>query len=471
MHKSFPILPFVPRAGAAEPLPVRGAADAVVDLLLFGPDERRGADDPPRRAKDEIWLSSCDGIGLSERAHLAARETHAALFGAPKARALTHWFDELRRRLVAIWAAPGCEAVLAASPGEAEDVFLALARAAKAGPGVTIAAEAPERPAGGPPAGRSFPLRDRYGLALAPEQIDRAVAGSVAEAVAAGDDVVLQVADCSETGLARPSRAAVAALEQEFAGRLLVLIDARQMRAARETIAADLAAGRAVLLSGATFAGGPAGAAALLLPPALSERIKPFALGGALAAQSAALDWPPALRSRRRGAFAALADPGLGLRWEAALAELDAFFAIESAVRDEIEMAFWREIDRHLAAAPFLKAADFRPAASGAPTILPILTFDDHGRAIDAVRLRRALAGPPARSRRPAVHLGGPVALGRREALRLSPSAPQIIACAQRLRGGQNIAAAFQPLADDLLACFAAWSEAAQEAARAKADQ
>lgn len=474
MSRPFPTFSFAPGpARATAPARPdrstgRGGRDAVLDLLLFGPDERSGAKgDGPRHAAGEIWLSSCEAAALSARARRAAGDAHARVLGAKSARPLPLWFDELRRRLAGLFDAPDCKTALAASVAEAEFLFDALTRAASRRLVVHVAAAPPERPEGGPQA-QSFPLRDRYGLALPIEEIDAEASRQVADALASGADVALHLADCSETGLSGPSRACVARLERDFPERLTVLIDARQMRGAREALAADLAAGRAVLLSGSTFAGGPEGAAALLLPPAFVARIGAFDLPAPLAAQCAALDWPPALRDRLRGNFARIADPRIGLRWEAALAELEAFFAIDLGQRAAIASAFLREAHRHLAASPFLKAADFRVAGEGAPMLLPILTFDERGRAIKAEKLRCALADPAERldrgaTRRRPIHLGGSVAIGGRKALRLAPGAPQVNDVAERLAEGQTFSKAFQPFADDLRETFARWSELAHE--------
>ena len=464
MNRPIPTLPFAPGPTRAD----RDRGGAVLDLLLFGPNERSAeTGEGPRHAARDIWLSSCEAVGLSARAARAAGEAHASVFGAGAARALPQWFDDLRRRLAGLFDAPLCQTVLAASAAETAWLFDALARAASPRPIVHIAAAPPERPDGGPPA-RFFRLRDRYGLALPMEEIDAEAARQVGEAVASGADVALHGSDCSETGLSGPSRACIARMEQDFRGRLTVLVDARQMRGERETVAADLAAGRAILLSGATFAGGPKGAAALLLPPTFVGRIGAFELTGAFAACSAALDWPPILRERRRGDFALLADLRLGLRWEAALAELESFFAIEAGLRGAIAAAFSRELRHHLAASPFLKAADFRCAGDGAPVLAPILTFDERGRPIKAEKLRRALASPaeraaPRAARRLPVRVGAPVLIGARKALRLALSAPLVNDVAERFAAVETFDEAFQPLADDLEEAFTLWGELAHE--------
>jgi hypothetical protein len=331
---------------------------------------------------------------------------------------------------------------------------------------VHIAAAAPERPTEPGVEITALALRDRYGLPREAAHVDADVARLAEQAIAAGKDVVLHVADCSETGLAGPSRAVVGALAAGWPGRICVLVDARQLRCEPEQTAIDIAAGFAVLASGSTFAGGPSGASALLLPPALIERVGSFELADAPAAPSAAMDWPPRLRDRLRGEFATLADPGLGLRWECALAELEFYFAVGAELRAQVRAAFAREIHRHLAAATALKLTDCGWRAEDSRSLFPILTFDESGRALKPEPLRRALADPTARrggwtSRGRPVHLGGPLRIGARNALRLSLSAPLVSGVAERIGEGRSFAAAFQPLADDLLEAFALWSDLA----------
>ncbi len=237
------------------------------------------------------------------------------------------------------------------------------------------------------------------------------------------------------------------------------------MRCPREQIAADLDAGFVVLLSGSNFAGGPPFSGAILFPLPLADRLGAIALPGGLAGYSAALDWSPRLREKLQGDFSALANLGLGLRWQCALAELEAYFAIDIETRQRTGARFALELHAHLAASPHLRLidCDWRESLN-ARRIFPILTFDDRGRAFSAEKLHRALAEPAmrrgrrARDERP-IHLGAPVKIGEMDALRLSLSAPQINAVAERLREGQSFDAAFHPLSDDLAETFGRWNE------------
>lgn len=451
------------RGAAAFPAPAaKGAGSAALDHLLFGPGESTF----PAAGENAIRLSGGEGAAPPGRGRAAAERVYARLV-SDAAPALPHWFADLRSRLAVLFGTPGCDVVLAASDAGSELIFDALARAALARPVVHIAVAAPERPAEPGIEFTALALRDSYGLPREAALVDADAARLAEQAIAADKDVVLHVADCSETGLAGPSRAVAAALAAAWPGRICVMIDARQLRCEPEQTVLDLAAGFAVLMSGSTFGGGPAGASALLLPPGLSERIGAFDLPDAPTAQSASMDWPPRLRDRLRGEFATLADPGLGLRWESALAELEFYFAVGPELRAQVRVAFAREIHRHLAAAPALKLTDCGWRAEDSRSLFPILTFDDSGRALKPEPLRRALADPAARagrggtSRGRPVHIGAPLRIGARTALRLSLSAPLVSDVAERVGEGRSFADAFQPLADDLLEAFGLWSDLA----------
>jgi hypothetical protein len=506
---------------SASSAPAGGGGNALFETLLAsGGDERLVLDPktgrnslgiPAGPTGGEIFLSSATATAVSPRGKAAALRALDLTMRAKDGKTLPAWFDDIRQRLLELFAPPGGEIALCASGGEAELILLAMAQQILARPLTNLVVAPREAGAGNAAAdGRHFlgsapfsaevsrgaalagfdvagrriehiELRDRYGAPFEAAEIDLWVKERVTALIASGRDVLLHLADCSETGQSGPSRRAAAALQEAFPENLLVAVDAGQLRCSRETLRADLVAGCVVLLSGSKFAGGPPFSGAVLLPPALAARLKDMVLPEGLADYSAALDWSPYLRENLRGKFSTLANMGLGLRWECALAELEDYFALDAGLREQVAARFAQEIHAHLAASPQLKLADrdWRPNAQ-ARTIFPILTFDDRGGAISAEKLFRALRNPktspnarPGKRRKPTrldfershgqriIHLGGPVAIGEMQALRLCLGAPQVNDVARRVAEGQKFDYAFQPLADDLAEVFGRWNDLA----------
>lgn len=499
-------------APSSIPFAAPGRDSPLLESLLSSGGDERIAIDPrdgrsrygiaPGLPKNEIWLASSTASAISERGQAAARRALEQTTRESGARSLPAWFDDIRQRLLDLFAPPGAEIVLSASGSETELLLLAMAQSllkrplanlivapAETGRGVVLAADgrhflgsAPFAAevargaviAGFERAGRSVEtveLRDHYGVALDAEQVDKIVAVQVESLIANGRDVLLHLLDCSKTGRSGPTRDLAKALMAAHPDRVLVAVDACQLRCSREQIRADLEAGFAVMLTGSKFAGGPPFSGALLLPPALAARLDAVVLPEGLAAYTAALDWSARLRETLRGEFSTLANIGLGLRWECALAELEAYYGIDAETRQRIAARFAQEIHTHLAASPFLKLADWDWGVEAAPrTIFPIMTFDDRGVPLSAERLHRALRSPASRPERVArlgrlarlgraIHLGQPAPIGAMQALRVCLGAPQANAVAERLGKGHNFDYAFQPLADDLAEVFCLWNE------------
>jgi hypothetical protein len=203
----------------------------------------------------------------------------------------------------------------------------------------------------------------------------------------------------------------------------MVVVDACQLRCPPDAIRADLAQGFAVMITGSKCAGGPAFCGALLLPAALANRLAVRPPRGApLAPYSAALDWPPCLR------LAGLAHPanlGLGLRWSAALAEIEAFEATPAARGATLLAKFERSVRERVAADPGLELIDhgLRPEAPG---LIPVFHADGQ----DPRPVYEALARGDGGGR--PCHLGQPVMIGRKAALRVCASMPMITDAAER---------------------------------------
>ncbi|HEX7758414.1 MAG TPA: hypothetical protein VF459_02850, partial [Caulobacteraceae bacterium] len=310
-------------------------------LLTSGGDERLWIDPhtganrygvPDAPAPNELWFSSSTASAVSARGWAAAGAALANL-GDPAA-----WMDQIRGRLLALYGVPGAEAVLCASGTEAEFIALALARAIMAGrsgpPPLTNIVVAPCETGSGVPlaaAGRHFlastalaktslggapkagdrlagwdraaiavepvEIRTAAGAVIAPQDVDAAAERHARRALAAGRGVLLHILDQSKTGLSGVSRAAALAIASLDLERVLVVVDACQLRCDAAAVRADLAAGFAVMITGSKFAGGPPFAGALLLPPAWLRRLDALAIPPGLADYSAGLDWPASLRA------------------------------------------------------------------------------------------------------------------------------------------------------------------------------
>ncbi len=434
-------------------------------LIASGGDDRIWLDPTIRRnrygvpatpAPDELWFSSSTASAISPRGWTAAGEALEQLT-TPGRLSIAAFFDSLRQRLLALYGAAGAQAVLAASGTEAELATLCLALGLSGRP-VTNIVIAPAETGSGVPAAaagahfldraslggavakgqrlggwedaqvtlETVEIRSACGALRAQADVDQEAALKVDRAVAAGAFALLHVLDASKTGHMGVSRAAAAQILARNPERVLVVVDACQLRCPAADIRRDLEQGLAVMVTGSKFAGGPAFCGALLLPAGLVARLvqaKPA--GAALAPYSAALDWPSALRRPFASGLAHAANLGLGLRWSAALAEIEAYEAVPAAWRAAVLDDFDRSVRAHVDADRSLSLVD-RGAHRGVPGLAPILSSDG----ADPRAVYEALASGEG-GRRPC-HLGQPVAVGAALALRVCASMPMITDAAER---------------------------------------
>jgi hypothetical protein len=362
---------------AARALPLACPTDL---LLTLGGDERQvvdwntGLNSYGIDTRPTPWraaFGSCTASAPTFRAFDAARRLrltllHAALDGRLDEVVATETRD-MRATLLAslgIVAEPGTEVVLTPSGTDAEAVALAVALA-RGRPVHTIVVGSVEIGRGSPPAatgchfsptvpsGRAVvaghpidgvrpgdvtaaevPIRDDEGFVLAPEviaaHVDRAL-----DAAPPGR-VLLHVVEGSKTGIRAPLPEQVDQWEARYGATLDVVVDAAQMRIDQPTVAAHLAAGRMIIVTGSKLFGGPPFSGAVLLPPALADRVRvvPPTVTG-LADYLAEADVPPGLAGLR-----CVARPGVNLgllaRWAAALAEMRSFHSASWEIRDEV---------------------------------------------------------------------------------------------------------------------------------------
>ena len=484
----------------------RASAQPRLDLMLAsGGDERIWPDPITRRnrygtptppAVDEIWFSSSTAAAITECGYDAARRAFEKV--ARPGADLAGWFDDLRARINAQLGLPGVEVILTASGTEAEFAALAIARALlrrplanvivapdETGSGVPLAASGSHFAStaafeahvekGAPLAGwsrddvsvRRVDIRDASGRLRPAPEIDRAACAAAEQALRARRDVLLHVLDSSKTGRSGPSRAAAREMAASAGERVLVLVDACQLRCSFDQIRSDLAAGFLVMVTGSKFAGGPPFCGALLIPPDKVEKLRGLRLPQGFAAYAARCDWPGVFGEAFEEGDFAPANLGMGLRWEAALAGIEAYASIPARLRDDIVALFAETARRNVAANPdldFLDAECWR--LGGAPaTIFPIITH--HGDIAQARLIYESLrapggAGLEGEEFRQVCHVGQPVLVGSRAALRLCFGMPHAIAVAERVAQGMSLESAFAPLRREMELTLRKWGALAK---------
>jgi hypothetical protein len=182
--------------------------------------------------------------------------------------------------------------------------------------------------------------------------VEREIAGVVADSVAAGARIILHGLDLSKTGLLAPSPAFLRALRARFGDKFDIVIDACQARLSAASVRQYLALGAVVLITGSKFFTGPPFAGAALVPRPVAARLRDKKLPAGLDAYfgrdefpadcPAAADLPP------------VGNYGLALRWHAALAEMRALMAVPPPRRAEILAAFGATVARKIGENPAL---------------------------------------------------------------------------------------------------------------------
>ncbi|HEY8064317.1 MAG TPA: hypothetical protein VIF40_06265 [Methylosinus sp.] len=476
--------------------PAEISADAAElgSLLATGGDERIALDRISRRNRygvspeptiDEIYFSSSTASSTSSKGFDAALDARRRLANGADA---ADWFETLRARIRRAYGTPDCETVLAPSGTETEYLALALALDAVPGPltnlvvapeetgrGVLLAAHgahflptAPFRRAAAP--GGRLPgletadievehveIRDASGRLRLPQSVDDDALRAATAALAKGRSVLIHHLAVSKTGQSGLDLAAIERIRALAPERVTVIADCCQLRSTPRQVRALLDRGFLVAVTGSKFAGGPPFCGALLIPVRFTARLRGASVPRGLWAHSSPFDWPASLRERLGLHSEADANFGLGLRWSAALVEIERFLAVPSEIAQQAQARFKAEALALVGACPSLAAiVDGGAREDFADTIVPIKARGVGGAFLDdaeLLRIKNALLAPlpdgPAALQR-AMHVGQPVTIGRSSALRVCMSAPMISDFADRLHGGETFDAAFAPIIGDL---------------------
>jgi hypothetical protein len=354
----------------------------------------------PSPCHDTLSFSSSTATSISQRAYDRAGRARDALLQSALACGLHDAFDarieqmrgELKRHLGLD--ATGIDVVFSASGTDAQLQALALAQAWLGAPLTTVIAAADQTGSGTAHTARghhfsdltvtgstcrkglpidglaattatiALPLRDETGTTRSQDDNDARVLGAVERAIADGRKVLLQVMDASKLGCRTPSDSCVDRIRARWPDDVQVVVDACQMRLGRRRLAAYLDRGDMVLLTGSKYFTGPPFSGALLVPARIGDAIQsmpPLAPG--LRDYSLRSDWPTrwaALRAQ----FSDRANFGQWLRWEAALEEIGAYYAIPDAFRDSAIRQLGAGIARIIASSASLRALPLPPALS-----------------------------------------------------------------------------------------------------------
>ena len=366
------------------PDPDTAIADAAVaDMLATGGDRRLDTDPHTGRNRygcgfrpEEglLHLGSCTGSTVTVPGFEAAGELLGRIGGAdgadPVSTEAEH--DRIRRRLTALLIPDDdrVDVVLTPSGTDAEYVTVHLAVGASDRPLLNIVTAPYEVGSGTVPAAgalhfdtltpngstpeagspvdhaladrvttRNVTVRRPDGTTRDADDIDDEMRELVAHGIESGSDVMVHVVAHSKTGMHAPSLDLLAELEQRYDDRLHVVVDAAQGRISRRGLREALAARRLVIVTGSKFYGGPPFAGAVLVPhryaAVTGAAPPPKGFGDYFTAEQAPAEW-----EAWRSALPAGGNVGLLLRWEAAITEIERYYAVRPELRFEILQTF-----------------------------------------------------------------------------------------------------------------------------------
>ena len=180
------------------------------------------------------------------------------------------------------------------------------------------------------------PVRGAGGIARSSEEIARQIRAEILRADSEGRHALLHVVHGSKTGLILPELTEIDALKAEFGDAMSVVVDACQARIARSAVGDYLARGAIVFLTGSKFMGGPPFSGFALIPDTMIAAASPLPSG--FASMFRRGEWSEGWAGRE--ALDDSPNPGLALRLEASVFELERFGALGLAVVEQVILSF-----------------------------------------------------------------------------------------------------------------------------------
>ena len=462
----------------------------------------------PHPTSGEVYFSSSTASPASARGLAAAGEAWRRLSSPRRSDRLSlpDWFGEVRRRIANYCGRPDADCLLTSSGTETELLALAIAGAAPGRPISNIVAAPQETGRGvmtaasgshfldSTPCGETalkgarlagweradiracgVEIRRGDGELRSAAEVDEEIWRRASEALSQGRSVIVHLLDVSKTGRAGLSCEMAQRIVALAPDRVCVMADCCQLRSSPARIKSLLDCGFLVALTGSKFAGGPPFSGALLVPEGRLDRMKASVLPVGLRAYASVLDWPDRMAPSIASIAVSQANLGLGLRWTAALSEMERFKTVSSALVSTIQSRFRAETARGAARIAGLRMLTEVGGAGAewAKTIIPIVLPRREGWSTPqerAIVVHRALRAPVEGDPRGAgrgFHLGQPVEIGAEVALRLCLGAPVINDVADRVARGESLADAFAPIALDLRDLFDKWTAVSAKLERA----
>lgn len=466
-------------------------------LLGTGGDRRIWPDTITRRnrygtrttpADDEISFSSTTASNISRTSFLATGVELARLTDLTSLSpvAFDQWFADIRDRIACSLRCTGAQVVLTASGTDAELLGVCIMAGLSSRPWTNVLVAPDETGSGVPRAAagrhysdltpfgsaveagapleglrsdrievRTIAIRNEFGAPRDQEAIDADVIAAVELELRKDRDVVVHVLETSKTGLPAVTREAARHVAALAPGRVQVVVDACQFRGPISQLRQDVADGFMVALTGSKFIAGPPFSGALLIPPALVDRLTNSEIPAGLADYSAAQDWPVALRQRMSFAFKSELNLGLGLRWAAALAHLDAYAEIDESLQSIVKEQFVQLVRSRIGAMTSISVhPDDDGDHLGSRAMVPLTVTDGAGSFASFEQCQNIQVLMRGHNGGPICHIGQGVCLGSRTVLRVAASAADVVDVTSRLSTGQSLHEAFRPIESRLDAFF-----------------
>ncbi len=214
-----------------------------------------------------------------------------------------------------------------------------------------------------------IPVRDDRGRPRPSAEIAARMDEAIEGAEAGGRHALVHVVHGSKTGLILPSLADIDRLRESHGKSIGFVVDACQARITSPAIADYLERGAIVFVTGSKFMGGPPFSGFALVPPAMARAAAPLPEGLATIFRRA--EWPAGWPGA--DILPDSANPGLLLRLEASLFELDRFQALSLEAVTRVILAFHAAVRSHIIeTTPARRVAPYPPGDRGEADSHPI---------------------------------------------------------------------------------------------------